>query len=260
MRGALLLLAALAWGCGEDFPSRSLVEDYRLIGIVADQPEAPPDGQVTLRAIDLDPTGAPTTYTWSLCRWSFGAIEGYACVDPAFETPLAATDGRVTIDFGPAGVDFRRFYAEHGPFADATGAPLSLSDGVDVYVRLLAGPADAPVHAIKRVRLRDGGTPNRNPALGALSVEPAGADVVLRLAVEPAAAQPFVDPVDGAPRSEALWFTWYTTAGSLDPPVTAVPHTRLRLPDGAGPARVMVAARDGRGGLTVAEVEVQPQR
>lgn len=264
MRALVLGIAALGWACDAGFPSRSLIEDYRLIGIEADAPELPPDGQVQLRAWDLEPTGAPVRYRWSVCLRSLGAVAGYACADPAFEIAVDGDGPTIAVDFGPQGIDFKAFYASQGPTFDAAGRPLSLADGVDVQVRLSAEPeGGAPVAAVKRLHLRaDADAPNTNPTIDALAEESADADGrTLRVTLAPGAAEAFTDPLTGAARTESLLFTWYTTAGRLDPPLAVdAPTTRLILADDAGPAQVFVAVRDGRGGLAVAELRVASRR
>lgn len=259
MRWLLIATMAVGWGCGEDFQSRSVIDEYRLIGIGADRPEAAPDDAVTLHAWDLEPNGDAVEYAWSVCLWSFGAVTGYACVDPAFEVPIAADGPTARVDFGPDGLDFRTFYATHGPISDASGAPLSLADGVEVYVRLRSGP-DAAVHSVKRIRLRDAAPLNTNPTIVALTTARVDAQTVdLTVEVTGDSAEPFVDPLLGEARAEDLLMTWYTTAGELDPPVTLAPDvsTRLTLPPGVDTARIFVAVRDGRGGLAVTEAVVE---
>ncbi|MEZ4464399.1 MAG: hypothetical protein R3F60_07285 [bacterium] len=259
-------LALALSGCGEEFPSRTTIEDYRVLGIAADHPELPADGAATVQVFDVEPDDRPVAYTWSLCFLSYGAVDGYRCADPALEVALDATGPALHLDFGPDGYDFRALYAAYGPFYAPDGHPLTLEEGVEVYVKLTSGPAGGKrVETVKRLRLRDADeAPNTNPAIEALDVEALEGEatgprtVRLRARIDPAAEQTFVDPLTGAERTEELLLTWYTTRGSLDPGLTygATRQTTLTAPAEPGPTRVFVAVRDGRGGLSVAEAQV----
>jgi hypothetical protein len=103
---ALPLAAALALaGCAEEFPPASVIQDQRLLALVADPPEL--DGRdpaVTVRvaAVEAAPPGfaapAGLTRAWSFCPFTLGASTAYRCAVPQCELDLAADpDGAVTL-------------------------------------------------------------------------------------------------------------------------------------------------------------------
>lgn len=86
----LVAAAALATGCGNnELDQRSVLEEYRVLAILADKPQPAPDDTVTLSVIEHDPAdldpAAPTGepfYVWEICPFSLGSLTGYACFDP----------------------------------------------------------------------------------------------------------------------------------------------------------------------------------
>ena len=242
-------------GCGDDFDPKSLVAGYRVLGVQAEPPETDPDGAVALTVFDTPPQGEAVRYRWSVCLWSFGPATDYACVDPALERSLDGDAATATLDLGPDGLDLRAAYERFGPVPDPNGVPLTLADGVDVWVILRSGPADGSgrqIRTAKRVHVRDGGTPNQNPAMlelthaGALE---AGGVVTLRALLDEDSLEPEDD----------LLLTWYTSAGEVAPSISFGDdrETELTLPDAPGPIDVFVAARDSRGGLDVARATLE---
>jgi hypothetical protein len=104
VRTTLLGMAALAAsGCSQPFTPASVVEDLRVLAVVASPPEL--DGSVsgassTLRAVVARPLSdtTPVVESWSFCPFSAGAAVGYACAVPQCETALAAApDGSVLV-------------------------------------------------------------------------------------------------------------------------------------------------------------------
>jgi len=103
---AAAALAGLA-GCAEDFPPASVVEDQRILALLADPPEL--DGRVagattTVTAVEAAPPApfvpdATLVRRWSFCPFTLGASTAYRCAVPACETALTpAGDGSVTIE------------------------------------------------------------------------------------------------------------------------------------------------------------------
>jgi hypothetical protein len=102
------LLSLLLAGCSQDFVPASVIEDRRVLALIAEPPEL--DGTqlgaaASVRAVEAQPLDLPalpagTTLErrWSFCPFSLGASVGYACVLPECEvqlTPDAA--GVVTV-------------------------------------------------------------------------------------------------------------------------------------------------------------------
>lgn len=82
----VLLLALLVVGCSDPFRPQSKVDGPRVLGIVADPPEAEFEGTTSLTAIIAYPEKV-THVTWSACPLSLGAEMQYACATP--EIPIS---------------------------------------------------------------------------------------------------------------------------------------------------------------------------
>jgi hypothetical protein len=240
-----------AWGCEDPLVARALVEDYRVLGIVAEPPEVAVDGVVQVAAAEALPAGA--THAWQLCLASFGAGSEYACLEEAIE--LEAAGPTLTLDLAALGVAERL-----EALATARGSTLDalLAEGHTLWLELNSGPPQKRVRTVKRIEVRD--TPAQgNPVIEAFSV-PATAQVgeKLELSVVASGEESYTD-VTGATVDEELLFAWYTTAGHLDPHRTAGSDrsVALRLPAEPGPVWVYVTVRDGRGGFAVAEAVIE---
>ncbi|MCM2334704.1 MAG: hypothetical protein NDI82_12250, partial [Anaeromyxobacteraceae bacterium] len=105
----LLALALAAAGCSETFTPPSVVEDRRILTLVADPPAldgTDPSAATTVRAVEAQPISPPPlpagtdalVRRWTFCPFTLGAAAGYACAVPACEVPLAAdAAGAVTV-------------------------------------------------------------------------------------------------------------------------------------------------------------------
>jgi len=102
---ALALAALSPAGCAEDFPPASVIEDQRILALLAEPPEL--DGRdlaVTTRvsAVEAAPpgftSGAGLARAWSFCPFTLGASTAYRCALPQCETPLLPdAGGAVTV-------------------------------------------------------------------------------------------------------------------------------------------------------------------
>lgn len=269
MRHTLLTmtLALCATACGDDFDPQGLLSGDRLLAVVADAPEPSPDQVVHLRAIVHDPGAPAAGYTWRVCLASLGAPAAYACADPALEFSVEGDGPDLTLDLGPAGLDFRRRYAEFGAVAGLDGEDLTLEDGVPLWVKLSGGPLGARESAVKRLRVRDAEAAerNHNPGIADLTVNgasaldgpvtvPADADLVLAVKLAPDAAEPYTDGVTGDDRTESPVYRWFAEFEAPDPESTFGDDrdTTLRTPSKPGDVAFYVVVRDGRGGQSVA--------
>jgi hypothetical protein len=248
-----LLLSALAAGCDGDFASRSEILDYRVLGLEASPPEVGPEDGLRLTAHDLDPTGRPVEYAWTLCLYTVGPLVDFACADPALSFPL---EGGRAVELDLTDYDLRAFVDALGGVPRADGTVATLADGFDVYVVLESGPPSGPrTRSVKRVRVREGGEPNRNPSAALrVSAERAAPGSTVTLTVEPGrdARETFED-AEGGRVTEELVYAWYSTGGAPASALTYGDDTEveLELPTDRGPVDVVVAVRDGRGGLAV---------
>ena len=252
-------LVLIFCACDPGPPPESLLSSYRVLGVVADQPEISPDGRVTLTAIDYLPEGEPT-YTWTLCLYSLGSRARFACADPALEQTLPETGPTATLDFGPAGLDFRRRFEEASPLTGLDGETLTLEEGVDVVAGLTAQVGERKVLIYKRIRIREGGEPNQNPQITGFEVpEPLTPGALVDLAITVSPAETYTEASTGRTFTERLQVNFYTDAGRLadrGPFDETTLDTEWRLPSEPGPATLFAAVRDGRGGLSIVRKDV----
>lgn len=258
-RGLWVLWGVLSLAaCGDGPPPESTLTGYRVLGLVADQPEIAPDGRVSVQAVDHDTEGRPATYAWSLCFYSLGSRVRFACADPALEQTLEATGPVVALDFGPAGLDFERRFEAASPLVGLDGETLTLEEGVDVVVALTAAVAgDRTVRIYKRIRVRRGGVPNRNPTIATFEVPTtvaAGALLDLAITLGEATPETYEESGTGRTYTERLTVNFYADGGNLADrglfEETDL-ETTWRAPAEPGPVTLFVAVRDGRGGLAV---------
>lgn len=257
----LAAVGVCAWlcaGCGDDFDPRTLLDGYRVVGIEADAPEVGPDDTVQLTVHDFNDEAQPAAYAWTLCVYTFGPQVDFECADSALEFEVGDAPV-ITVDLSEDGVGLRSLYETYGPYPGNDGEDRTLEDGFDIYLVLESGPTCEgcrQIRTVKRlfVREADDVEPNVNPTIDAFEIdgEPrAGGSLTLR--VDPGPVQTYDSELTGETREEELLFTWYTSAGETDPGLTfgTDAESTLKLPDEPGPLEVVVAVRDGRGGLAV---------
>jgi hypothetical protein len=259
------LVLTVASGCDDDFAPRTKLEGYRVLGIEASPPEATPDDVVLFTAHDFhdeDRVDEPdqVDYRWSVCLYGQGALDGFDCT--AHDLELEFGDTR-TAELDMAALGFRTQLDEMGPVADLDGQPRSLERGFDVWVMLESGPscAGCSIRTAKRLRLRESAeSANKNPVIESLRVigGAVGATTV-RLRVDVSNAETYVDSDTGERLTEEYLYTWYSSAGETDPPLTFgdTRETELHLAEGDPTTTVAVAIRDGRGGFTVQSVVIE---
>ena len=281
-----LLAALLLAGCATEFTPPSVVEDLRVLAIVADPPElrlTPAAGTNTvtvLRATAVAPPAspggpprapAPADVAWSFCPYSIGAATGYACAIPACESALApAADGSVTLDPLLEVMKPACQAALAGLGGGSPGGPAA-GGSVETLVRYVATLDGLRREAVQRIPVWFGTppatAPNLNPVIGAVT---AGADcagsappcsvasVSLDVAIDPASFQPYPAGTDRTVE-ETIVVSFFTTAGRFkyeygSTTVTAQSTgTELEAKElgGATEALVWVVARDLRGGEAV---------
>lgn len=254
----LALASILSVACEGDFESRTKLSGYRVVGIEASPPEVAPNSTVNLLVHDFYDGSEPLSYAWSLCPYSVGSAVNYECIDSELEVPIGS-EPEITLDFGPNGLDLEEKLTLFQGVVNPDGTERSLEAGFDIWLRLDSGPdcdGCKRIETVKRLRIRDNPreAANQNPVILGLDISGdavAGESVSVRVDVE--APESFRDPDTGEIREEEYIYTWYTTAGETDPGLTfgAERETELELPDESGEIEVMVAVRDGRGGMAV---------
>jgi hypothetical protein len=262
----VLALAA----CGEDFQERSQLRDLRILALVAAPLEVGPGETVAIRPVVDVPGGAPiAAESWTFCPFTLGASASFACVDPACEVPVAAApDGSITAD--PLALA-RACLARFAGGAPPAGVPAELPERVETVFRYRVEAAGDVREAIARIPFHPRGAPGeRNLPPEILGVEigglpvtagagaapvAEGATVEVRVLLDPASAQPYVDE-SGRRVTESLIVSFYASAGEWDADRADGPDARrgLEVKDlgGAPSVEVWAVARDLRGGEAVA--------
>jgi hypothetical protein len=277
----LIVLAALAGGCSSFDPISFLSpNDLRVLGVVADPPEAAAGQTTTVTVIaPALADGTPITFDWAICTLS--PPPGTSEVDPdclendtaPFLTPIAATGATAQVTM-----------------PDVTN-PLTLgipdvTGGFYLPVRIRAHAGSQQVDTIFGLRLSLPDLPaNHNPTIqSAQEVEPpldaapmlvtelsadpanptpveAGSDTTLRLTLTPDSYEMFPE-LEGTPPNQAVVmvseqprFFWYSDAGAISRDVTgqAQPDVVLSVGGKHAPAEgqtinLWVVAQDDRGG------------
>jgi hypothetical protein len=244
---AFLLLAGCAPKMGNP---ASLITQQRIIGVRAEPAEAAPGDLVQYSSLVVSPSGTVEAQdlSWSLCNLRKPVAENtpvsQACltddlaqsaqgVSASIQTPSSACS-----NFGPlAPPSSSGTLRPSDP--DATGGyyqPLRLDLGAEQVIfreRLSCGLAGASLVMAQEFRARY--TANQNPTLVSLSglvgETPASLDslpasqrirLVATWSPESAESYPVFDSASQtlADRREALWLSWFATAGSFDDSVT----------------------------------------
>jgi hypothetical protein len=286
----LLPLAALALasGCWPDFEVRdSLVRERRVLGVVADPPEARPGALIRYQALAVGPDGrdARAALHWDACTVPKSSVENNAvargCYD-ALGPPLPEQDGAAAS--GPLPLDACARFGPDPPPGDARPRDADLTGGYYQPIivrgpsslaahlqRILCNPRNAPVDVARE--LAAGYVPNQNPAEPALELDAtpqdssvqAGAIVTLTLRVHPEDAESYLwlDPatVELSTRREALSLAWFSTDGEFESDradldeddTSGEREVRWTAPATPGPVTLWIVLRDSRGGTAFSE-------
>jgi hypothetical protein len=286
-RSPPLLAALLLGGCADTFTPASVVEDLRVLAIVAEPPElrlsAAAGGnevltlRVTAVAPPVTPGGPPVTpvpadVQWTFCPFSVGASSGYACAIPACETVLEPDATGRSVSFTPLD-RLLACLASVGGSLPGAPAGSGLPAQVEVLVRYVATLDGVQREAVQRIPVWTGTPPatqerNLNPIVSDFSAGAgcatgaagcAVAAVPITVTIDPASFQPY--PA-GADRTvlEGVVVSFFTTAGRFKDErgqaIAGAAQTGVSLEardlGGARQALVWAVARDLRGGEAVA--------
>jgi hypothetical protein len=270
-RIAVLLSLALP-ACSSDFEPPSLLNDLRVLALVADPPELGPTDEVTLRPVVYFPPGdALAGQDWSFCPFDLGAQGGYACIAEACELPLAtAPDGSSAARPLELALECARRLGEQGP--PPPGLPAELPEQVEVRlryeVRSALGDSRQAVLRLPVWTRAAPAAPNRNPRLAGVELggRPAevgaladplteGAELEVTVRVDPDSLDPYLDEA-GVERVEQPLVSFYATAGrfAYDRDVGSEVRVTYRaepLLEGETEAALWFGLRDLRGGQAV---------
>ncbi|GEJ56348.1 hypothetical protein [Anaeromyxobacter diazotrophicus] len=273
---ALALVAVVGAGCAGDLPPRSLLQDLRVLALLATPLDAGPGESVRVSAYRLPPRGATiATETWSFCPFTVGASGGDVCAVPACERRLdPAADGTVSAD---PGAEAASCLATYGVDA-VPGSPLptQVPDQLQTLFRYVVTASDGSSReAVLRVPFYPRGAPadrNAPPAVTAITIGgqpmsppaapgeqapavPKGGQLEVRVTLSPDSVQRYQDS-SGRTVSEQLFVSFFTTDGRFDYDRGVGLDESVNLKDDkvadrATPARVYVVAHDDRGGAAV---------
>ena len=274
-RAPVALAAALAGlaACAPEFTPRSVLEDVRVLALVAEPPEIGLAGTTSVTAHTYAPAGAAVTWSWSFCPYSIGSTAGYACIVPECEQDLPP--GNPVAVAPQAETD--RFLACVAARSGGTlppGLPAQLPEVVEMIVRYTGRDAGGAVlrQAVQRLPVHTLGpppAPNQNPVIQLVSIggqqmpPPAGGPAPVlppggELEVRALLGDPesYLDPA-GRTVQEQLVVSFFTTAGRFDYDRALGPDARVKLQHqevvpGTTLAQVWAVARDLRGGEAIA--------
>lgn len=278
-RLALLLLLA---GCEDALDQRlAIIDEPRVLAVIAEPAEAKPGAQVMLHAIAASPDGPlAATPHWAFCLAPKPPTEDNAVSDGCVRGSELADLGTADVVTGMLPDDgCLRFGPDTPPggfrprAADATGGyyqPVRADVGellafglVRITCQLPTAPGDvAHDYDVRYVA-------NANPPLDPIALDraPADTDVTLVASWPAGAVESYLafDPDAQAlvTRREAMRVSWFSTGGSLAVDSTAVAEddtatsvsTTWHTP-GPGTAHVWFVLRDSRGGIAVRDVSV----
>jgi hypothetical protein len=294
MRASGLVVFALL-GCQPELGRpASLIDRERVLGVRAEPAEAGPSDAVTYTSLVASPAGTVTSpaMVWSVCKLRKPVDENtpvsQACLTdaltPASQGPSATIPmpSAACVNFGPlAPASKNETLRPTDP--DSTGGyyqPLRLDldtgQGVSQTIireRIACDLAGASLLLAQEFRARY--TINRNPTLAALDVLvddvpvsfdaiPAGSRVRMRASWSEASPEtyPVFDAMSQTltDRREALWVSWYATAGRFDDSTTGRAETDPALwtengwqaPAEVGTYYLWLVLHDSRGGTDFA--------
>jgi hypothetical protein len=277
------LVTALA-SCDDALDQRlAIVDEPRVLAVVAEPAEAKPGTAVAFRALVAGPTGpiadAPR---WAYClapkpptednAVSVGCVTGDELADlgsaPAVTAPLPV-DGCLLFgpDTPPGGFRPRNPDGTGGyyqPMRAEVGELLAFG-----LARITCLLPTAPAEVARDYALRY--VANANPTLAPLALGPVppGADVTLTAAWPATAAETYLYYEQGSQtlidRRESMRVSWFATAGAIDvdagtvgegDPATSI-STTWHAPTERGTVWVWLVLRDSRGGIATAEAQVR---
>jgi len=280
---ALLVAAVSALACAPDFAPRSVIENLRVLAIVAEPLELQPGTtSITLTARTVlvsGKAGAPRAAQWSFCPFSLGSSVGYACVSPACEYPIG-TGPTVTYDVA-VGLQacYAALRASGGLPASVPPDPSAVTklDLVFRYVAVDLGARDEEIRreTVQTIPLYARAPPSRNlpPKIEIVTVEGTpvdsapltafgielptgrtlgdGQELQVCATLSSDSAQAYRDAAGD--RVETPVVSFYTTAGRFNfdranGPVGCVKLKREEI-SGNGTGRLYLVARDLRGGV-----------
>jgi len=286
VRRVLLSLPLALAGCDDALDQRlAIVDEPRVLAVIAEPAEAKPKAEVRYTIVTASPDGPlDTDPAWAYCTSPKPPTE-----DNAVPVPCVAGEGLIELGSGPTatGTLPADGCLAYGPDTPPGGFRPRDADSTGGYyqpVRAELGPAGLLAFGLSRITCKLPGAPadaarrydleyvaNTNPILEVLepagSSVPADSDVTLTASWPAEAAETylFFDIASQSliDRREALRVSWFATGGTLPVDATLVGEDELATTastvwhtPAAGPAFLWIVLRDSRGGIAARELAI----
>lgn len=269
---SLLFVALLLGGCSDsDLPESFNLESFRVLALIADQPDVDPGTTVTITPLISDIAGGGRTITFS----------AKACIDPGVAYGAApscdgtATEITLTTNTPLTGLVAPNYtglatstLAVTVPSASVIFGQASTRDqfnGVDYLITLsFSLPDGSVVRSFRRISVSTRTSKNQNPAYEAVPLLSGDAPLTslpstefnLHVDLTPASQETYEEiRFDGVQinQTEALETSWFISDGELTPSVTDDEGATKITPADQAPADhdtvIVAVTRDGRGGV-----------
>jgi hypothetical protein len=258
----VLVLLGAATGCDDPFPPRSLVEELRVLGIVAEPAELYEGETAEVQALVGMPEDLEVEYGWELCLVDEGPDERYACRNDVLGLPEELL---AFFELGDTPVVQVNYLGDAETLQETCRAAIEsipevpdfvelpdCEEGLEVTLRLTVRAEDIEKIAIKRLffwfaeptelQRNDnpviadvlvGGVATRDETV--LAVAPGG-QLRFQVVVDEDSLETFVAEVsetEEEERAEEVLFSWFTTGGEWDKEVSFSETGRISL-DEAG--------------------------
>jgi hypothetical protein len=248
---AAVALLALA-GCGrEDLSDAGLVTGLRLLGALAEPPEADPGATVVMHAWAVDPRGGNISVTWSACLLPSSGLANPGCT--------GGGDGLVPLGSGET------VSLTVPQVSRAMLGPPDATDGVYLPIVMHVSANGDSVDGVYRLRIHGDQPANNNPVMTDVTNLPMDTPDTVHVGdVWPlvanytdASREPYaLSPSTTQDTFEVLTTQWFATAGTFpDMPVggTSVQSLTIDrlLPPSGGHIDVWVVGHDDRGGTAM---------
>ncbi|NVB78613.1 MAG: hypothetical protein HOV81_09485 [Kofleriaceae bacterium] len=277
----LAFLVVLA-GCGDELDQRlSIIDEPRVLAVIAEPAEAKPGAQVMFHAIAASPDGPLATVPhWAFCTAPKSPTEDNVVSDDCVRGSALADLGTADVVTGTLPSDgCLRF----GPDTPPGGFRPRAADGTGGYYQPVRADVDALVaFGLARITCKLPTAPgdvahdydvryvaNANPILDPIAIDrvSANSDVTLAASWPADAVETYLyfdpDSQTLVTRREAMRVSWFATAGSFAVDATAVGEddtattasTTWHTP-GPGTVHLWFVLRDSRGGIAVRDAAI----
>ncbi len=262
----LIFSVILLWGCGnDDLPRVETLQGFRVLGILANNPEAAPGDTVNLQLLLSDVNGAGRTIsgTYRACPdpgIALGAEPTCEGVSGATAATSFSVDFSVSADFGSSFTGLgSTSYAISIPANTLSGAnTIQQTNGKGYVVVFRFNVAGTEVRAFKTIIVSNRGTKNSNPNNPQILLNGAtltGLPVIndtltINNLTDEETYQAFYSNGTLATLTESYELAWYVSKAKLSAgKVAENDSVKFETAPGEGPFVAVVVVRDERGGM-----------